>query len=57
MSNSISLDHHADFAGWKQPPEDADLGSQWSHRKSVGYLVACALLSWLLFLAPLLLIT
>lgn len=55
MTETLWPDHHADYAGWKRPIDETDYAAQWSPRKKAGYFLALAVISWILFLSPLLL--
>jgi hypothetical protein len=58
MSTSLfTVDHHATFQGWSTDNAEAQSkASDWSSRRSVGFIVASALASWILLLTPFVLI-
>ena len=57
MSTIFPVDHHATFHGWtdEAAEETANTG-EWTHRRSVGFILALALVSWILVLSPFILL-
>jgi len=57
MSTIFPVDHHATFQGWgADNTESKAKPSEWSNRRSVGFILISALASWVLVLSPLFLI-
>ena len=55
MSTIFSVDHHATFQGWSADyTENKAKTSEWSSRRSVGFILISALASWVLVLSPIL---
>lgn len=55
MSGALFYDHHADFAGHKPGAEDAG-HKPWSPRKKLSCLLVCSAASWMIVLAPFLIL-
>ena len=54
MSTIFPVDHHATFLGWgADKSESKAKPSQWSRRRSVGFILITALASWVVILSPL----
>lgn len=54
MSTILPIDHHASFEGWvSDNSNEKPKAPAWSNRRSVGFILVCALASWVLVLSPL----
>jgi hypothetical protein len=57
MSTIFPVDHHATFQGWTgEAAEETAKTDEWSRRRSVGFILALALASWILVLSPVMLL-
>tara|TARA_R110000787_G_scaffold86562_9_gene184642 strand:- start:303 stop:476 length:174 start_codon:yes stop_codon:yes gene_type:complete len=56
MSGIMSVDHHADFAGWNDTEAQTENKRSWSARQKALCVVACSIASWVAVIGPFVLI-
>ena len=53
MSGIMSVDHHADFAGWAgKKKETTTENRSWSSRQKAVCLLVCSVASWFFVIGP-----